>query len=429
MAAPLPWLSVTSHIHRLPRRLLHPSEPSNWLPPTSRERDQIVRPSPAECGKRQTAPVESWRPTQPAVERLLSDAFGVPVAIKGWEHLRPWSVQRTHLSGGAGDGLPESVIVKWLRDHPSGIRTQLSQVATERAGLEFLTGLGVDLAPRLIGGDHTAGVLVLEDLHPRVPLSDLLAREDPLASTGLLAFARALGELHAATVGHEDGYYERRGMLGPVDPSIERERFLGRGWRETPAWTGAMLGVPVSADIERELAAVLAVFSDPGPFLAFSNGDAGSNNFMFRSADGRLIDFEFAGYRHALSDAVCLFVPGPAWITVPLAGDLEVVYRKALCQAVPEAEDEHRFGLGIAAASLAYAILRLGRFSILDARPPGDNSRAQQVSTLEQASAVADTHRSLPHLTGWARGVAEALRRRWPDTDIDYDTSRYLPRW
>ncbi len=281
------------------------------------------------------------------LESLLSDAFGVEVAITRAEHLAPWFVQRCHLLVGADRRPSGSVIVKWLRSHSSGLRSDPSQVLTERAALEFVTGIGVDLGPRLLAGDHAAGVLVLEDLHPRVPLSDLLARDDRLASAGLLAFARALGELHAATVGHEDIYYQRRGALGPVDPSIERERFLGRGWRETPASVSALLDVPVSADAERELAAVLAVFSDPGPFLAFSNGDAGSNNFMFDGADGRLIDFEFAGYRHALSDAVCLFVPGPAWITVDtLAGDLEAAYRHALCRAVPEAADDRRFGLG-----------------------------------------------------------------------------------
>ncbi len=256
--------------------------------------------------------MERSGPPKAMLESLLSDAFGVEVAITRAEHLAPWFVQRCHLLVGADRRPSGSVIVKWLRSHSSGLRSDPSQVLTERAALEFVTGIGVDLGPRLLAGDHAAGVLVLEDLHPRVPLSDLLARDDRLASAGLLAFARALGELHAATVGHEDIYYQRRGALGPVDPSIERERFLGRGWRETPASVSALLDVPVSADAERELAAVLAVFSDPGPFLAFSNGDAGSNNFMFDGADGRLIDFEFAGYRHALSDAVCLFVPGPS---------------------------------------------------------------------------------------------------------------------
>ncbi len=151
---------------------------------------------------------------------------------------------------------------------------------------------------------------------------------------------------------------------------------------------------------------------------------------MCDGVDGRLIDFEFAGYRHALSDAVCLFVPGPAWITVdPIAGGLEAAYRQALCPAVPEAGDDRHFGMGIAAASLAYAIMRLSRISILDARPPGERSRAQRVAALEQAAAVAEAHRTLTHLSGWARSAAEALRQRWPDTDIDFDTTRYVPRW
>ncbi len=369
-------------------------------------------------------------PTESATERLLSDLFGVAVSITASEHLAPWSVKRCHLSGGS-EGLPASVIVKWLRSHPQGLRTQLSQVHTEHAALEFLTGLGVGLAPELLAADDAAGVLVLEDLPDSAPLYDLLARDDPLATTGLSAFARTLAALHAATVGLENSYYERRRAFGPADPLGERERFLGHGWRETPALVEAMLGVPLGVDVERDIAVVLATLSGPGPFLAFSNGDAGPNNFMFDGVGGRLIDFEFAGYRHACADAVCLFVPGPAWITVvdATASGLEAQYREVLCQAVPQAGDDRHFGLGIAAASLAYAIQRLNRLSFLDARSPGDHSRVQRVAALEQAAAVADTHRSLTHLSGWASRVAAALRRRWPDTDVDFSMSRYVPRW
>jgi hypothetical protein len=32
--------------------------------------------------------------------------------------------------------------------------------------------------------------------------------------------------------------------------------------------------------------------------------------------DGKVIDFEFAGYRHLLSDVACLYVPGPQWMAV-----------------------------------------------------------------------------------------------------------------
>ena len=39
--------------------------------------------------------------------------------------------------------------------------------------------------------------------------------------------------LHAATVGLAEDYYDRRRELGPVDPQVERERFMGTEWHET----------------------------------------------------------------------------------------------------------------------------------------------------------------------------------------------------
>src|SRR5262249_47360218 len=150
------------------------------------------------------------------------------------------------------------------------------------------------IAPRLLASNLDANLLVLEDLAPRVPLAAVLQDGDPgTAKIGLSAFARALGELSAATVGHEETYYARRSALGPVDPQAERERFMGSGWTETRGYMEA-LGVAPSGQVETELAAVVAELADPGPFLAFSNGDAGSNNFLVENGDGRIIDFEFA---------------------------------------------------------------------------------------------------------------------------------------
>lgn len=364
------------------------------------------------------------------VETLLADVFGVGVSISCWERLTPWYVVRCHLAGSPAR-LPESVIVKGLREDPNGSRTDPRQVLTEKAALEFLADLGLRIAPRLLAGDIGANLLVLQDLAPRIPLAAVLQGGDPeKAKNGLSAFARALGELSAATVGLEDTYYARRSALGSVDPRAERVRFMGNGWTETRGYTEA-LGVAPSGQVETELASVVAEIADPGPFLSFSNGDAGSNNFLVENGDGRIIDFEFAGYRHALTDAVCLYVPGPMWITVgdPIATGLEVEYRAALSRTVPQAADDRLFGFGLAAACMAFAIERLHRFPLLDGRPPGDHSRPQQIATLDSAAAVAESHGALRHLTGWARGLVEVLRRRWPDADVDltaYDA--YTPR-
>lgn len=275
------------------------------------------------------------------------------------------------------------------------------------------------MSPRLIGPVQD-GIVVIEDLAPRQPLSDLLAGRAPAAAQGLLAFARVLGRLHAGTAERADAYYARRATLGPVDPQLERVRFFAIGLDEASVISG-QLGVPMSAGAAREAATLRATLAEQGPFLALSNGDAGFNNFLVQDSDGRIIDYESAGYRHALSDAAYLHVPNSIWMTVgdPVRDGFESEYRRALAPAVPEAEDDRIFGLGMAAGCLAIAIERFSRFWKLDARRPGDESRLQLLSTLESACRAADYHRSLPQLVGWVRGVTQLLRQRWPDADLD----------
>lgn len=354
------------------------------------------------------------------LESLLSDAYGFTVEISRTERLAPWFVHRCHLAT-IQPSLPRSVIVKSLREHPQGFRTDPQQILNELAAVEFLAGLGPNLVARLLASDTGADVLVLEDLAPRVSLAERLQIGDRAdAEVGLSAFALAMAQLHAATVGHEETYYARRGALGPVDPRVERERFIGWGWDETRSHADS-LGVRLAGKGETEMEGVFSTLADPASFLALSNGDSGTNNFLINGDGGRIIDFEFAGYRHALTDVACLYVPGPMWITVadPTASGLEAVYRSALSRTVPQAEDDGLFGFGVAASCLAMAIERLHRLPQLDARAPGDQSRLQMVSTLESAARVAERHSSLPRLSSWVRQIAAALRSRWPDTDVD----------
>jgi hypothetical protein len=65
---------------------------------------------------------------------------------------------------------------------------------------------------------------------------------------------------------------------------------------------------------------------------------------------------------------------------------------------------------------------------VLDERAPGDQSRLQLVETLEATVRTAETHRAPPRLAGWFRRVAEVLRRRWPDANVDLtDDVRFPP--
>ncbi|MFJ1997753.1 hypothetical protein [Streptomyces asiaticus] len=149
-------------------------------------------------------------------------------------------------------------------------------------------------------------------------------------------------------------------------------------------------------------------------------------------ADARLIDCEFAGFTHALTDAVCLYVPGPAWLTVgdPTTTGRADQYRHALALGIPEAEDDQRYGDGLAAACVSWALVRLQQFPLLDARPPGDpgdHSRLQLIATLEAAAHTSQTHQALPHLTAWIRRIAAVPRRRWSDADQDFTDPAGFP--
>jgi aminoglycoside/choline kinase family phosphotransferase len=366
-----------------------------------------------------------------ALQALLTDLCGAPVAVERWERLEPWAIARVLLEG-AGAG--RTAIVKWVRTGTAQARTEPWRLHAELAALQFLSDdLGLALAPRVIAADLSAGFLVLEDLAPRVALDRLIRRDGAAACLGLLAvFARARGELSAATAGRAGTYHARCATLGFPAPPGEAEGRLARLW-DHGREDAAALGAPIAGSAASELIAALEELNAPGPFLALIHGDAESNNILVREsgpADARLIDFESAGYAHALVDAVCLHVPGAGWISVgdPGAAGLADQYRRALARGVPEAQDDRRYGFALAAACTSWALLRLHRFAVLDTRAPGDHSRLQLVETLESAARTAEAHHALPRLGGWLRRTADALRRRWPDADLDFtDWARFPP--
>ena len=358
------------------------------------------------------------------VDRLLRDAFGDDVAITSSERIEPWFVVRCAI-----DRPPGSVIVKSLRAHPTGFRTDPTQVATERAALEFMADHVPGRAPELIASDLDAGVLVLEDLAPRVALWDLLRTDVARADDGLRSFAHALGETAARTSGLADEYARRRALLGGSDPRAARAA-LTPSWDDTKAACEA-LDVSSSAQADRDIGTAFDVLREPGPFFALSNGDAGANNYLVDGTDGRIIDWEFAHYRHALRDAVCLYVPGSVWMTVgdPISEGHADVHRAALCTGISEATDDGLFGRGLASACFVFAVERLSRLPRIDARDAGHESHVQMIVTLDAAARTMDAHRALPDAAGWLRDVAAALRRRWPDADVDVASlGRYATR-
>jgi hypothetical protein len=369
------------------------------------------------------------------VAALFTESRRAPVAVVGWQRQEPWSLARVQFRG---DSAPPTAIVKWVRCHSAVGRTEPWRLRLECAALRYLSDdLRLAFTPRVLAMDPSAGFAVLEDLAPRVALDRLIERDGADAHLERLrAFARALGRLGAATsrraTANSPWPTELTRLAAVADPLARLTADLDEACEYATD-----LGGRVTAGVEWELAAVCEELRAPGPFFALSNGDAGTNNVLVHPsgpADPRLIDFEASAFTHALLDAVCLHVPGPGWLTVgdPVALGVADSYRSALALGIPQAEDDKLYGFGLAAACAWWALKRLCRYPKVDVRSPGDKSRPQLVETLEAAARVACAYRSLPDTTGWIRGIAERLRRRWPDADLDFTgpaaAAPYSPR-
>ena len=164
-----------------------------------------------------------------------------------------------------------------VRGWPARARTEPWRLRAELAALQFLSDdLGLALAPRVIAADVAAGFLVLEDLAPRVALDRLIRRDGAAACLELLAaFARARGELSAATAGQAETYQARCAALGFPAPGGDAEGRLAGPWDQGHEDATA-LGAPIAGPAASELTAVLEELNAPGPFLALSHGDAES---------------------------------------------------------------------------------------------------------------------------------------------------------
>ncbi|MFJ6435607.1 hypothetical protein [Streptomyces sp. NPDC091416] len=366
-------------------------------------------------------PPDGALPAAAGIEKLLTACAGARATVERLEPLQhhPW-VLRAHLA--KTTGLPGTVIVKRVRPEGYGLRSADELARCERAALAFIADdLRLALAPRLHASSPDSRLLVMEDLRPRTELAGQLRRDGlrPALDAELTAFASSMGELAAASAGRAALFDARRTALGTrADRLGDREHAHGGIWRHGLA-RAAAFGVPLPLAAERDLAAAVAELADPGPFLVLTNGDTESHNFLTGPGyDGRLIDFEGAGFRHALTAATGFVVPGPNWLRVS-GPDQVAAFRRALARTVPEAEEDQRFGFGLASASLVWVMARVDRLGTLDARGPGDDSRTQMVALLESGAHTAETCRVLPHLVAWCRSTAALLRRRWPETDTD----------
>jgi hypothetical protein len=370
------------------------------------------------------------------VTQLLSASAGTLVRIvqsepvaEGWSAsfgMWPW-VTRCTLRAETGV-VPGSVIVK-VRRPAEHLRSAKELFYCEQAALEFLAVIGSTAGPRLLAVDSEMGLFVLEDLGTDPALEDLLVGNNAAAaSQGLIAFAAALGQMHAATTGHAEEYYRMRGAYGPVDPIFDRVSVLGyeiqRSWRQLQEIVASRPSLPSPGTaVGRDVDEICRVLSEPGPYLALSNGDTSPANCRISSQGLRFLDFEHACFRHALLDVASLRLPFPGcpcWSHLPAEVDLrtEEAYRQQAALFNPAALDSARYAHELAVACAAWTILRMVRLPKLERvdepQPMGFSRRGQLLDTIATTVSCSQQSCSLLALASWLASINAALRACWP---------------
>ncbi len=309
----------------------------------------------------------------------------------------------------------------------------------ELATLEYLNAMPVPVAPRLLGADAEAGIVLMEDLGPGPSLADsLLTGEPGRAQADLIAYARALGKLHAWS-----------GSRG-AELAALRARYAP-GAALAPAWVGAIergraafLGVAAelglaTEGVDDEISGLGALMSGPGlsgsgpggsglggsglggpGYLGLVHGDACPDNVRLVGGDCRIFDFETSGWGPVVLDAAYLLAPFlSCWCFGALPADVAApamdAYRVQAGTAGLELGPDWDAAMAAAVAGWIIARGPVMTGALEDDRPWGTTTiRPRLLAWLGSFADAAGQAGVLPRLRTLAAGLDEVLSRRWP---------------
>jgi Ser/Thr protein kinase RdoA (MazF antagonist) len=350
-----------------------------------------------------TVPALSAAETR-AAEALLARAWGPGVSVRAAERI--WDrthVVRLHLAAG------RSVVMKKRGGEDS--------LGVELAALEYLNGMPEPVAPRLLGADAGAGILLMEDLGPGASLADsLLTGDRSRVQADLVADAGALGSMHAWSM-------RRPGSpAGLGDPA-----WLGVVAQRKDAFLGAAaaLGL-VTADAVTEIGELFLILNRTG-YQGLVHGDACPDNVRFLGGGCRIFDFETAGWGPVVLDASYLLAPFPScWcfgrLTASAAAPAMSAYRGRLQAAGIDLGPSWDVAM---TAALGAWILAWGdgitRALEEDYEWGTTTMRPRLLTWLRSFTSAADRSGALPGLRVLAGDLHEQLSARWPEAVIaDY---------
>lgn len=385
----------------------------------------------------------TFRPFTPddavtAARAALARAAGEPVSIAEIRDLGGEKRRNIVLRASAvwPDGSIRPVIVKATRasgyDPAASDAFETSGLVKEWAATALLArsakapaapqSLGPSGWSALLAADTSHGVLVFEDFGEALPtlIHPLLRGSAAEAEAALTAYAVALAQLHAATIGCRDAH---NALVGSHFPATAVPP-LAHNWIDrVPRKVEAMLGGTLP---ETEIAMIAGRLQSPGPWLALAHRDPCPDNVLI-AADGtaKLLDFEFSSPGHALLDAMYWRIGFPTcWcagtVPAPVADRIDRAYRAIVAETVPVAADDDAYRRESAVVCAAWLLGNLVWYledALREDTKWGISTyRSRVLHYCEAAIATARDADVLPGFrTTTSRWLGE-LHSKWPDT-------------
>lgn len=366
-------------------------------------------------------------------EERLSAAWGERAEVLGAEAIQGRTeVFRLRLDGGRSAVLKRRGAGRAEGRHGG----EAAGFGIELATLEYLTAMPSPVAPRLLGADTEAGIVVMEDLGPGPSLADsLLAGEPGQAQAGLIAYARALGRLHAWSRSRGDELAALRARYAPG--SALEPAWMGAIERGREAFLDVAAGLGLATDgVGDEISRLGALMSGAGSsgsglggagFLGLVHGDACPDNVRMVGGEVRIFDFETAGWGPVVLDIAYLLAPFPScWcfgaVPAGVAGPALDAYRADAGAGPGDLGPDWDAALAAAVASWVVARGKaLATALDEDSRWGTTGMRPRLLAWLRSFTGAAGQAGVLPRLRALARALDAELSARWPQARVpDY---------